>query len=114
MVGIKEFVCGVERHLTDSSYLQLLEATTYAEKLGVALKGDIPIGVTRCSADVWAEPHIFKLSHNAGAPGNPEQNWGFPVLIFPMPAGLRRGVFWRRSACFGAGRRSLGPVLTCQ
>ncbi len=59
-------------------HVQLLEATAYGESKGVALKGDIPIGVTRCSADVWAEPHLFKLGHNAGAPGNPEQNWGFP------------------------------------
>ena len=59
-------------------HVQLLEASTYGESKGVALKGDIPIGVTRCSADVWAEPHLFKLGHNAGAPGNPEQNWGFP------------------------------------
>lgn len=30
-------------------HLQLLEASKYAESLGVALKGDLPIGVTRCS-----------------------------------------------------------------
>merc|ERR1712205_143591 len=41
-------------------------------------KGDLPIGVTRCSQDVWAEPNLFKLDKNAGAPGDPEQNWGFP------------------------------------
>ena len=59
-------------------HVQLQAASRYAEAQGVALKGDIPIGVTRCSADVWAEPGCFKLSHNAGAPGDPEQNWGFP------------------------------------
>ena len=42
------------------------------------MKGDLPIGVTRCSQDVWAEPNLFKLDRNAGAPGDPEQNWGFP------------------------------------
>ena len=60
---------------------QLLDATRYAEINGVALKGDIPIGVTRCSADVWAEPRNFRLDRNAGAPGygeGPDQNWGFP------------------------------------
>eukprot|EP00961_Rhodomonas_salina_P169361 2281815-Rhodomonas_salina.2 len=36
---------------------------------GIAIKGDIPIGVTRCSSDVWAEPHLFKLDRNCGAPG---------------------------------------------
>jgi len=59
-------------------HVQLQEATLYAEAHGVALKGDIPIGVTRCSADVWAEPNLFKLDHNAGAPGDPQQDWGFP------------------------------------
>eukprot|EP00282_Hemiselmis_andersenii_P005405 CAMPEP_0114134328 /NCGR_PEP_ID=MMETSP0043_2-20121206/14095_1 /TAXON_ID=464988 /ORGANISM="Hemiselmis andersenii, Strain CCMP644" /LENGTH=864 /DNA_ID=CAMNT_0001227953 /DNA_START=33 /DNA_END=2623 /DNA_ORIENTATION=+ len=59
-------------------HLQLLEASKYAESLGVAIKGDIPIGVTRCSSDVWAEPNLFKLDMNCGAPGDPEQNWGFP------------------------------------
>eukprot|EP00960_Hanusia_phi_P068881 766957-Hanusia_phi.AAC.5 len=59
-------------------HCQLKEASQYAESLGVALKGDLPIGVTRCSQDVWAEPNLFKLDRNAGAPGDPEQNWGFP------------------------------------
>ena len=27
---------------------------------------------------MWAEPNLFKLDKNAGAPGDPEQNWGFP------------------------------------
>ena len=59
-------------------HCQLIEASRYLESKGVALKGDLPIGVTRCSQDVWAEPHNFKLDRNAGAPGDPEQNWGFP------------------------------------
>ena len=64
----------VQYHL----HVQLLEASKYAESLGIAVKGDLPIGVTRCSQDVWAEPNLFKLDKNAGAPGDPEQNWGFP------------------------------------
>lgn len=57
----------VQYHL----HLQLLEASKYAEEHGVALKGDLPIGVTRCSSDVWAQPELFKLDKNCGAPGNP-------------------------------------------
>lgn len=64
----------VQYHL----HLQLLEASKYCESLGIAVKGDLPIGVTRCSQDVWAEPNNFKLDKNAGTPGDPEQNWGFP------------------------------------
>ena len=35
----------VQYHL----HVQLLEASKYCESRGVALKGDLPIGVTRCS-----------------------------------------------------------------
>ncbi len=60
------------------------------DKLGVALVGDIPVGVSIYSADVWASPEIFDLTRSSGAP--PEkvfktdpftekwgQNWGFPL-----------------------------------
>jgi len=60
------------------------------DKLGVALVGDIPVGVSIYSADVWASPRIFDLERSSGAP--PEkvfksdpfterwgQNWGFPL-----------------------------------
>jgi len=69
----------VQYHL----HLQLQTATRYAERHGIALKGDIPIGVTRCSADVWAQPNLFKLGFNAGAPGDPQQDWGFPPYNWP-------------------------------
>ena len=39
-------------------HLQLLDASEYSAQRGVALKGDLPIGVTRCSQDVWAEPNL--------------------------------------------------------
>ena len=61
-----------------------------SEELGVALMGDIPVGVSIYSADVWEQPGIFDLSRSSGAP--PEkvfksdpftekwgQNWGFPL-----------------------------------
>lgn len=77
-------------------YVQWIAHTQWAgvketcEKLGVALMGDIPVGVSLYSADVFAEPEIFDLSRSCGAP--PEhvfaadpftskwgQNWGFPL-----------------------------------
>lgn len=58
--------------------------------LDIALIGDIPVGVSLYSADVWLQPGIFDLSRSSGAP--PEhvfatdpftakwgQNWGFPL-----------------------------------
>jgi 4-alpha-glucanotransferase len=61
-----------------------------AESKGVYIMGDVPFGVSRCSADVWACPEIFDLDWSMGAPPEPlfqdskftvrwGQNWGFPL-----------------------------------
>ncbi len=59
--------------------------------MGVFLKGDVPILMSRESADVWASRRYFDLDALAGAPPDmfsPKgQNWGFP--------GLRLGHHWR-------------------
>lgn len=64
-------------------HLQLLEATVYARKHGVVLKGDIPIGISSNSVEAWTEPHYFNLNGQAGAPPDDfsvnGQNWGFPT-----------------------------------
>lgn len=64
-------------------HIQLLEATTYARKNGVVLKGDIPIGISRNSVEAWTEPYYFNLNGQAGAPPDDfsanGQNWGFPT-----------------------------------
>src|SRR6266567_90495 len=62
----------------------------YAEERGVALMGDIPFGVSYCSADVFARPDEFMLDWFGGAPPEPYfeddaftrkwgQNWGIPL-----------------------------------
>jgi 4-alpha-glucanotransferase len=62
---------------------QLSEASEYAVEHGVALKGDIPIGINRNSVEAWTEPHYFNLNGQAGAPPDDfsvnGQNWGFPT-----------------------------------
>ena len=62
---------------------QLTEVRDYAHKIGITLKGDIPIGVAPTSVDVWCAPHLFNLSVSAGAPpdafAEDGQNWGFPT-----------------------------------
>ncbi|HTP60063.1 MAG TPA: 4-alpha-glucanotransferase, partial [Spirochaetia bacterium] len=62
---------------------QLSRASTRAHGMGVYLKGDVPILMSRESADVWASRQYFDLDSNAGAPPDmfsPNgQNWGFPV-----------------------------------
>lgn len=64
-------------------HVQLSAAAEHARRRGVALKGDIPIGISRCSVEAWTEPHCFNLSGSAGAPPDAfsviGQNWGFPT-----------------------------------
>ncbi|MFI3278254.1 MAG: 4-alpha-glucanotransferase [Rikenellaceae bacterium] len=69
----------VQYHL----HVQLSEAHDYARSQGVALKGDIPIGISRSSVEAWAYPDLFNMNSAAGAPPDPfsavGQNWGFPT-----------------------------------
>ncbi len=63
--------------------IQLKEAVAYAHDKGVVLKGDLPIGVSRLSADAWTDPDLFHMDSQAGAPPDAfsadGQNWGFPT-----------------------------------
>ncbi len=69
--------------LQDWLYRQMSATKTYAHSKGVALKGDIPIGIARCSVEAWQYPHLFNFSQAAGAPPDffscTGQNWGFPT-----------------------------------
>ncbi len=62
---------------------QLYAAGVYANQNGVVLKGDIPIGVNKNSADTWANPELFHLDRSAGAPPDmfavKGQNWSLPT-----------------------------------
>ena len=62
---------------------QLRTARDYAHSKGVVLKGDIPIGISRFSADAWQTPELFNMNTQAGAPPDDfsvlGQNWGFPT-----------------------------------
>ncbi len=62
---------------------QFTLAVKECEKLGVALKGDIPIMMNEDSCDAWANPEFFRDDLRAGSPpdgSNPlGQNWGFPI-----------------------------------
>ena len=62
---------------------QLRDARDYAHSKGVVLKGDIPIGISRFSADAWVSPELFNMNTQAGAPPDDfsvlGQNWGFPT-----------------------------------
>ncbi len=64
-------------------HLQLKESADYAHKKGIVLKGDIPIGVSKNSCDVWVASEMYNLDLQAGAPPDDftaaGQNWGFPT-----------------------------------
>ena len=64
-------------------HIQLRDVSRYAQEQGVILKGDIPIGINRCSVEAWVEPHYFNMNGQAGAPPDAfsadGQNWGFPT-----------------------------------
>ena len=49
----------------------------------MVLKGDLPIGISRTSADAWQFPKLFNMDSQAGAPPDAfsadGQNWGFPT-----------------------------------
>lgn len=80
-------------------YTQLSEAHQYANSRGVALKGDIPIGVAPNGVDVWCDGGQFNLSVSAGAPPDmfsaDGQNWGFPTYNWQVMAG-DGFAWWRR------------------
>ena len=64
-------------------YKQFREIKDYAAEKKVFIKGDLPIFVSRDSADVWAHREFFKLEFAAGAPPDmycaKGQRWGMPT-----------------------------------
>jgi 4-alpha-glucanotransferase len=80
------------------AYSQWHGVRKHAERENVALMGDVPVGVSIYSTDVWKEPEIFDTARSSGAP--PEkvfksdpftekwgQNWGFPLYHWERMAG---------------------------
>jgi len=64
-------------------HVQMRAAVDYAHANGLALKGDIPIGIYRYSCDAWVAPELYNMDKQAGAPpddfAEKGQNWGFPT-----------------------------------
>ncbi len=78
---------------------QLRDAVNHLHKLGVGLKGDLPIGVDRESVDAWVSPRLFKMHFQTGAPpdafSDKGQNWGFPT--YDWDEMRKDGYAWWRS-----------------
>lgn len=64
-------------------YRQFERVKKRANELGVLIKGDVPILISRDSADVWYHRNLFFLDVAAGAPPDmytrDGQHWGFPL-----------------------------------
>ena len=64
-------------------FKQFKSAAQYAAKNNILLKGDLPVLVSRDSADVWVHGEFFKLDFSAGAPPDmyaaKGQRWGMPT-----------------------------------
>ncbi len=78
---------------------QLADAVKHLHSRGLALKGDLPIGIDRQSVDAWSSPHLFKMDAQAGAPPDAfalkGQNWGFPTYHWEVMQ--KDGYAWWRS-----------------
>jgi len=81
----KELSSEIQFHLAVQflCHMQLLQVKAHAEKKNVFLKGDIPILVSRNSADVYTHREFFNDAYTVGSPPNafdpPGQNWHFPL-----------------------------------
>ena len=87
------------------AFAQWVGLKEYGRRKQVYLMGDIPFGVGRASADVWADRTIFDLDWSGGAPPEPSfsddeftrrwgQNWGIPV--YRWDAMRKRNFDWWR------------------
>lgn len=97
--AIEKYVAPRAKHYDDIAllyfiqyhlHLQLKNATDYARKNGVIVKGDIPIGIGRHSCDAWVDPSLYNMHLQAGAPPDgfaiKGQNWGFPTYNWEIMA----------------------------
>ena len=83
-------------------FQQWTDVKSYANRNGVAIIGDIPIFVALDSADVWANPHLFKLDQDleptvvSGVPpdffSETGQLWGHPLYRWDLMA--ENGYAW--------------------
>lgn len=81
-----DYVCYLQFHLDR----QMQEVHKYANDNGIAIKGDIPIGISRDSVDAWKDTRLFNMDCQAGAPPDDfsvlGQNWGFPTYNWEVMA----------------------------
>ena len=88
------------------AWRQWADVRALADENKVRLIGDIPFGISRYSADVWAEHELFDLTWSGGAPPEPffsggeflrrwGQNWGIPLYDWPTHR-AQNYAWWRQ------------------
>jgi 4-alpha-glucanotransferase len=95
------------------AFRQWRAVKAYADSKKVRLLGDIPFGISRYSADTWANPQLFDLEWSGGAP--PErnfrsdeftmkwgQNWGIPLYFWERHK--EQNFAWWRQRILGVGQ----------
>jgi 4-alpha-glucanotransferase len=69
-------------------YEQWQELRAYAAKAGIIFMGDLPLYVSRNSADYWQRPEMFKKGVHAGVPpdlyAEEGQDWGNPIYDWEL------------------------------
>ena len=92
--------CALHMYIQYILHVQLTEVRNEARARGIIIKGDIPIGISRNSVEAWADPHLFNLDSQAGAPPDDfsvnGQNWGFPTYNWDEMAKDGYGWWLRR------------------
>lgn len=86
----KSIAKSITRHFYTQYHLfsQLDNFVSAAHSKGIIIKGDLPIGVSRNSVDVWINPNLFHLEYKAGAPpdafSSKGQDWNFPTYNWKL------------------------------
>jgi len=77
---------------------QIESVAAAAERKGVRLYFDMPLGVHGFGFDTWSRPSLFAQGAEVGAPPDPVfpdgQSWGFPPIV-PEKSGAEGHGYWR-------------------
>lgn len=94
---------GIHYFLQYHLHCQMRDAVAYVHSKGIALKGDIAIGVSPHSAEAWAMPNLFDNTMSAGAPpdafSDDGQVWGFPTYRWDIMANDNYSWWQKRLQC---------------
>ncbi len=97
-----EFWCWVQFHL----HRQLTSAVEQVHRLGIAIEGDLPIGVAVNGVETWTHPELFLGGRRAGTPpdGNAIRGRDWGVTTYDWDAMAADGYAWWKGRFVAMGR----------